>query len=49
MPAEDRQREFRREMLLASMLIAAGLAVSALALTAGSAAGAGLLSDPLAR
>ena len=26
MPAEDRQREYRREMLLASMLIAAGLA-----------------------
>src|SRR4029079_6553792 len=34
MPAEDRQREYRREMLLASMLIAAGLAVSTLALTA---------------
>src|SRR5437899_12343455 len=34
MPAEDRQHEFRREMLLASMLIAAGLAASALALTA---------------
>ena len=34
MPADDRQREYRREMLLASMLIAAGLAISALALTA---------------
>ena len=34
MSAEDRQREYRREMLLASMLIAAGLAISALALTA---------------
>src|SRR3954452_14414563 len=33
MPAEDRQREYRREMLLASALIAAGLAISALALT----------------
>ncbi len=33
MPADDRQREYRREMLLASMLIAAGLAISALALT----------------
>jgi hypothetical protein len=32
MPADDRQREYRREMLLASVLIAAGLAVSALAL-----------------
>ena len=29
----DRRREYRREMLLASMLIAAGLAISALALT----------------
>ena len=34
MPADDRQREYRREMLLASVLIAAGLAVSVLALTA---------------
>jgi len=34
MPADDRQREYRREMLLASLLIAAGLAASALALTA---------------
>ena len=33
MSAEDRQREYRREMLLASMLIAAGLGISALALT----------------
>ena len=37
MPADDRQREYRREMLLASTLIAAGLAVSVLALTALSA------------
>ena len=34
MPADDRQREYRRDMLLASALIAAGLAISALALTA---------------
>jgi hypothetical protein len=34
MPADDRQREYRREMLLASALIAAGLAISVLALTA---------------
>jgi outer membrane biosynthesis protein TonB len=34
MPADDRQREYRREMLLASTLIAAGLAISVLALTA---------------
>ncbi len=33
MPAEDRQREYRREMLLASVLIAAGLAISAAAMT----------------
>jgi hypothetical protein len=33
MPAEDRQREYRREMWLASLLIVAGLAVSALALS----------------
>ena len=33
MPAENRQREYRREMLLASMLIAAGLAISAFAMT----------------
>jgi hypothetical protein len=33
MPADDRQREYRREMLVASLLIAAGMAVSALALT----------------
>ena len=33
MPADDRQREYRREMLLASALIAAGQAISALALT----------------
>jgi hypothetical protein len=34
MPADDRQREYRRDMLLASALIVAGLAISALALTA---------------
>ncbi|MEH2525391.1 MULTISPECIES: hypothetical protein [unclassified Bradyrhizobium] len=34
MPADDRQREYRREMLLASALVAAGLAISVLALTA---------------
>ena len=33
MPANDRQREYRREMLVASTLIAAGLAISALAIT----------------
>jgi hypothetical protein len=33
MPAEDRQREYRREVLLASTLIAAGLAISAVAIT----------------
>ena len=33
MPADDRQREYRREMLVASLLIVAGMAVSALALT----------------
>jgi hypothetical protein len=32
MPAEDRQREYRREMLVASTLIAAGLAISATAI-----------------
>ena len=34
MRANDRQREYRREMLFASALIAAGLAVSVLALSA---------------
>jgi hypothetical protein len=34
MPADDRQREYRRDMLLASALIVAGLAISTLALTA---------------
>ena len=34
MSADDRKREYRREMLLASMLIAAGLAISALSLNA---------------
>jgi outer membrane biosynthesis protein TonB len=33
MAAEDRQREYRRELWLASLLIVAGLAASALALT----------------
>jgi len=33
MSAESRQREYRREMLLASLLIAAGLGISALAMT----------------
>ena len=37
MPAEDHKREYRRDMLLASALIAAGLFVSVLALTAISA------------
>lgn len=32
MPAENRQREYRREMLVASTLIAAGLAISATAI-----------------
>jgi hypothetical protein len=32
MPAEDRQREYRREMLLASTLIVAGLAISAVSI-----------------
>jgi len=32
MPADDRQREYRREMLVASTLIAAGLAISAMAI-----------------
>ena len=34
MLADDRQREYRRDMLLACALIAAGLVISALALTA---------------
>jgi hypothetical protein len=34
MPADDRQREYRREMLLASMLIAAGLAAQRSRMTA---------------
>lgn len=33
MPADDRQREYRRDMLVASMLIAAGLVMSAVSLT----------------
>jgi hypothetical protein len=33
MLADDHQREYRRDMLLASALIAVGLAISALALT----------------
>ncbi|NOJ42539.1 hypothetical protein [Bradyrhizobium australiense] len=33
MPADHRQREYRTDMLLASMLIAAGLVISALSLT----------------
>jgi hypothetical protein len=37
MPADDRQREYRRDMLLASTLIVAGLAISALSLTVPSA------------
>jgi hypothetical protein len=34
MPADDDKREYRRDMLLTSTLIAAGLAISVLALTA---------------
>jgi hypothetical protein len=34
MPADDDKREYRRDMLLASALIVAGLAISTLALTA---------------
>ncbi|KRQ92598.1 hypothetical protein [Bradyrhizobium valentinum] len=33
MPADDRQREYRRDMLLASTLIAVGLAISAISLS----------------